>query len=302
MPAVLALLGPRIEPSVPAPACGHAGVRRLGGRGRGSALAVVAGALATAALLAARHRRPRPWRPGRRTSRCSPRPPGPADFERVATVMGPGWPTPYNIVVVSSKRPMTAPGCREIKPSRAASRAITRGLGRRPGRIRGESRDLKALPNGLKESTKLLKGGKRDLGRLERGLGRASDGPSQLRAGLDSAATGAGKLKGGPAPQLGAGKLRAGLVQARGGAKKITGGLARPRRRQRAQGGCRRGARRSQKIGSGLGEAAAPVTRARPWSSRWPATSRPPLGGELHAGSARAASHQSMARWPRCSQ
>ena len=231
MPAVLTLLGPRIDAfSFPAPRLLARGWDWLVGRGRWvTRWAVAAGAVATAALVALADpgRRPGDRAAGRQHAARLDQ--ARQDFERVAAVMGPGWPTPYNIVVVSTKQPITAPELlRRSRPSSASSRATSAST-RSSARARSWPRasDLKALPKGLRSSAKLLKGGKKDLGRLEKGLGQAGAGAGQLRAGLASAADGAGKLQAGSGSAgSGAGKLRAGLGQARAGAGKISAGLA----------------------------------------------------------------------------
>ena len=138
-------------------------------------------------------------------------------YERVASVMGPGWPTPYNIVFVSKTRPITDRALLvqvdKFQAWVAKDPRIDSVVG--PGAFAATSKDLSALPTALKDSTKLLKGGKKDLGRLQSGLGQAGAGASKLRSGLESASSGAGKLHGGSgAAQTGAGKLRAGLDQA----------------------------------------------------------------------------------------
>ena len=135
-----------------------------------------------------------------------------------------------------------------------------------PGAFVSTSRDLEALPRGLRDSAKLLNGGKRDLGRLERGLGQAGAGAQQLRSGLGSAAEGAGKLKAGAGTGgSGAGRLRAGIVQARDGAAKISGGLGDALAGANA---LKRGAAQaltgSEKLSGGLGQAVTPVREGLP--------------------------------------
>lgn len=230
MPAVLTLMGSRIDAfSFPAPRFLARGWDWLVGRGRWvTRYAVAAGGVATAALVAL----------ALPVTGLETGPPDvsmlPASsvarqsFERVATVMGPGWPTPYNLVVVSKQQPITAPTLLtqvlNYQKDLARDPRVDSVVG--PGAFVATSRDLKALPRGLKSSAKLLKGGKKDLGRLEKGLGQAGTGAGQLRSGLSSAAAGAGKLHAGSGEAgSGAGQLRAGLGQARAGAMKISGGL-----------------------------------------------------------------------------
>jgi RND superfamily putative drug exporter len=270
LPAALTILGRRVFAfSFPAPNFLSRGWDWLVGRGRWvTRWAVAAGALATAALVAL----------AIPASGLETGPPDvsmlPAssqarqDFERVAAVMGPGWPTPYNIVVVSKTRAITDPALlrdvREYQKAIAEDVRVDSVVG--PGAFVAQARDLQALPAGLKESAKLLKGGKRDLGRLESGLGKAGTGAKQLRAGLGSAAQGAGQLSAGSgAAGSGAGQLRAGLEQARSGAAAISGGLhdalAGATALERGSGDALAGAKT---LTSGVATAAAPVKAGLP--------------------------------------
>ena len=270
MPAVLTLIGPRIDAlSFPAPRFLARGWDWLVGRGRWvTRWAVLAGALATAALLAL----------ALPVGALETGPPDvsmlPAstqarqDFERVSAVMGPGWPTPFSVVVASSDRPITAPALlkqiRTYQRSLANDKRVDSVVG--PGAFVAQSNDLKALPKGLKSSAKLLKGGKKDLGRLEQGLGQAGDGASQLRSGLASAADGAGQLQtGSGAAGSGAGKLKAGLGQARAGALKISAGLHDALIGATAlKKGSAAALAGSEKLAGGLGQAAKPVREGLP--------------------------------------
>ena len=189
-------------------------------------------------------------------------------YERVASVMGPGWPTPYNVVFVSKTRPITDKALLgqvdKFQASVARDPRIDSVVG--PGAFAATSKDLSALPAALKDSTKLLKGGKKDLGRLQSGLGQAGAGASKLRSGLESASSGAGKLHGGSgAAQTGAGKLRAGLDQARGGAGQISGGLTQALDAARKlRDGALSALKGSKQISGGLGQAVKPVQSGVP--------------------------------------
>ena len=138
---------------------------------------MIAGAVATAALLAlaiplvlaaTRARPSAKFLPEGNAARVS--------YERVAAVMGPGWPTPYNVVLVSKTKPITdkaTAGADRPVPARACGRTPGSCRSSGPGELAATSKQLNALPKGLKDSTKLLKGGKKDLGRLQAGLGQA---------------------------------------------------------------------------------------------------------------------------------
>ncbi len=270
LPAVLVLLGRRIDAfSFPAPRVLARSWDWLVGRGRWvTRWAVLAGAVATAALVAlaipATGLKTGPpdvtMLPASSAARQS--------FERVSAVMGPGWPTPYNLVVVSNKRPITDAALlaqiRTYQQQLAKDPRVDSVVG--PGAFVAQARDLKALPAGLKDSAKLLKGGKRDLGKLEKGLGQAGTGAVQLRSGLGSAAEGAGQLQtGSGAAGSGAAKLRAGLDQARAGAAAISGGLRDALAGAQAlKHGSAQALAGSQTLAGGLGAAAKPVNAGLP--------------------------------------
>ncbi len=270
LPAVLTLFGRRIDAfAFPAPRPVVRAWHWLAGRGRWvTRIALVSGAVATAALVAlalpVTGLKTGPpdiaLLPASSTARQS--------FERVGAVMGPGWATPYNIVVVSTGRTITDPALlRQIRSYQArivADPRVESVVG--PGAFVSQAQDLKALPKGLKDSAKLLKGGKRDLGKLQRGLGQAGTGAAELRDGLGSAASGAGALQSGSgAAGAGAARLRAGLDDARAGAASISRGL------NAALAGAtalRRGSAEalsgSSTLAGGLSDASAPVKAGLP--------------------------------------
>jgi len=150
------------------------------------------------------------------------------DFEAIQRAMGPGWPTPYNIVVVSRHGPITerkmlrqleAFQLQLVKDPRVDSVAG-------PGLFRAKTADLGTLKAKLDESNKLLKGAGPNLAKLQGGLGTAGAGAVQLRGGLSEASAGASQLQGGGAKaQDGARQLKDGLATARAGSAKISAGL-----------------------------------------------------------------------------
>ncbi len=190
------------------------------------------------------------------------------DFETVAQVMGPGWPTPYNVLVVSNKRPITDTQLlaaidryqREI----ARDPRVDSVAG--PGEFRAQTKPLGKLPKSLRDSSKLLKGGKRDLGRLENGLGQAGAGAQQLRSGLEAAASGANQLHSGSGQAGGgASQLHAGLAAARIGAAKISSGLNSALTGAEAlRAGAGKALAGSKQLTGGLGQAAKPVQQGAP--------------------------------------
>ena len=270
MPAALMLLGTRMDAfAFPAPRFLARGWDWLVGRGRWvTRWAVMSGAIATAALIALAIPATALETGPPDISMLPASNPARQSFERVATVMGPGWPTPYNVVVVSTSRPITARGLltdiRDYQRRLADDPRVDSVVG--PGAFVATSRDLKALPAGLEDSAKLLKGGKKELSKLARGLGEAGAGATQLQSGLGSAAEGAGKLgAGSDKAGTGAGKLRGGLDQARTGADKISAGLAGALAGARAlKEGAGEALTGSQKLSGGLGQAADPVEKGLP--------------------------------------
>lgn len=150
------------------------------------------------------------------------------DFEEISRVMGPGWTTPYSMIVVANDRPITTPAVLnsvyEFEKQIAHNNTVYSVTG--PGAINPTSKQLKSFGPGLKGSVKLSDQSKKDLVRLANGLGQAGAGSAQLQTGLAAASSGAGKLhSGGGAAQSGAGQLHAGLAQARAGSAKLQGGL-----------------------------------------------------------------------------
>jgi RND superfamily putative drug exporter len=150
------------------------------------------------------------------------------DFEAIQRAMGPGWPTPYNIVVVSQHGPITErPMLRQLERFQARLARDPRvDSVAGPGLFRAKTADLGTLKKKLNESNKLLKGAGGDLGKLQNGLGTAGTGAVQLQSGLREAASGASQLQGGGATaEDGAKRLEAGLADARAGSAKISTGL-----------------------------------------------------------------------------
>lgn len=231
LPAVLVLAGHRLDVWRPTDAGvpGKAWGRLVGEGDQIVRRPVLIGALATAALVAL----------AIPVTKLDTGPPGismlPEDagarqsFEHVSAVMGPGWATPYNVLVVAKDKPLTDRAL--LADIASFQRRIARDgrvdtvLG--PGAFTTQSTDLKKLPKGLDQSAAVAKSSKRDLKQLQDGLGQAGAGAAQLRSGLSDAASGAGQLKSGSsAGQGGAGQLKDGLTKARSGARQISAGLA----------------------------------------------------------------------------
>ncbi|HYM54279.1 MAG TPA: MMPL family transporter [Solirubrobacteraceae bacterium] len=270
LPAALVLFGGRlVNSAVAAPAALTRDWDRLVGAGAWvRRRAVVAGALATAALLALAvpvlSLKTGP-------PDVSQLPKGDAarqSFEEVARVMGPGWPTPYNLIVVNPNGPITTAATLEkldgLQAEIARDRRVASVAG--PGGLSAETKPLGTLPGQLKESSKLLVGGKSDLQRLVNGLGQAGSGAKQLQSGLRSASTGAGQLHGGSgSAQTGAGQLHAGLAAARSGSAQLSTGLGQALAGAKAlKDGATQALAGSIELTNGIGSAHAPVAAGLP--------------------------------------
>ena len=151
------------------------------------------------------------------------------DFQEISRVMGPGWATPYSMIVVDNHRPITTPAVLSsvygFEKQIAHDNTVVSVTG--PGAINPISNQLKSFGPGLKGSVKLSDQSKKDLLRLAKGLGQAGAGSAQLQSGLAAASSGAGQLHtGGGTAQSGAGQLHTGLAQAQAGSAKLQAGLS----------------------------------------------------------------------------
>jgi putative drug exporter of the RND superfamily len=150
------------------------------------------------------------------------------NFQEISRVMGPGWATPYSMIVVANNRPITTPAVLDsvsgFEKQVAQNKTVTSVTG--PGAITPISTQLKSFGPGLKGSVKLTDQSMKDLLTLANGLGQAGAGSAQLQAGMAAASSGAGQLhSGGGAAQSGAGQLHSGLAQAQAGSAKLQAGL-----------------------------------------------------------------------------
>lgn len=193
-------------------------------------------------------------------------------FERVAKVMGPGWPTPYQVVVVQQSGPLTTSSTLAALQGFQKRIALTPSVASvsGPGAISAQTKPLHKLPGALEESGKLLSGGKKDLGRLLSGLGEAGAGAQQLQGGLQTAAGGAQQLHGGSGAALaGASQLHAGLVAAREGSQTLQSGLQQALQGAEAlKGGATQALAGSVDLVDGVGSIGTPVTASVPSTER----------------------------------
>jgi X-X-X-Leu-X-X-Gly heptad repeat protein len=150
-------------------------------------------------------------------------------YDKISAVMGPGFATPFNIVVVSRDEPITDRAMlRRIEGFQetvAGDPRVKSVVG--PGDLYATTADLRKLPEQLNSSKKMLKTAPKGLKKLETGLGDAGSGSAELQSGLASAASGAQQLASGAGQaSSGSAQLHAGLATAQAGASKISGGLA----------------------------------------------------------------------------
>jgi putative drug exporter of the RND superfamily len=149
-------------------------------------------------------------------------------FQEVSRVMGPGWATPYNLIVVSNNRPITTPALLaslyRFELQVAKNKTVYSVTG--PGEINSTSNQLKAFEPSLNHSVKISDQSKVQLLQLINGLGQAGSGSAQLQAGLAAASSGARQLQsGGGQAGSGAGQLHTGLAQAQAGSAQLATGL-----------------------------------------------------------------------------
>ncbi|HUN78276.1 MAG TPA: MMPL family transporter [Solirubrobacteraceae bacterium] len=269
MPAALVLLGRDVAVGRRAPAGLVRDWDRLVGAGAWVRHnAVAAGAVATAALLAlavpALSLKTGPPGASELPSGNSAR----VAYEEVARVMGPGWPTPYNLIVASPSGPITtAPTLERLEKLQTRishDPAVASVAG--PGALSAQTKPLGRLPKSLQESSKLLHGGKKDLDRLANGLGEAGSGAKKLQGGLVEATTGAGKLHSGSgAAHSGAAELHTGLAKAQAGSAALGKGLGEALAGAHAlKTGATQALAGSVELASGLSSVHAPAAAATP--------------------------------------
>jgi X-X-X-Leu-X-X-Gly heptad repeat protein len=149
-------------------------------------------------------------------------------FEEVSRVMGPGWATPYDLIVVANGRPLTTPALLQslyrLQLQIARDGRVQSVTG--PGAITSTSTQLSSFGPQLRHSAHVSEQSKTDLLKLIDGLAQAGGGSAQLQAGLQQAASGSTQLHtGGGQARSGAAQLHAGLAKARTGSAQLAGGL-----------------------------------------------------------------------------
>jgi RND superfamily putative drug exporter len=149
-------------------------------------------------------------------------------FEQVSRVMGVGWATPYNVILVARNRPITTPALlasiNRFETQIAHDKTVFSVDG--PGAINSTSDQLATFGPQLRHSATISDQSKTQLLALIKGLGQAGTGSTQLQSGLAAAASGASRLRSGSGTaQSGAGQLHAGLAQAKAGSGTLAAGL-----------------------------------------------------------------------------
>lgn len=191
-------------------------------------------------------------------------------YDKISAVMGPGFATPFNVVVVSKDDPITDRAMLRrldaFQEEIAADERVESVVG--PGDLYATTADLKKLPKQLESSKKMLKTAPGGLEELEEGLGTAGSGSEELQAGVAAAAAGAQQIASGSGQaSSGSAQLHAGLATARAGAAKISGGLnsalAGARKLQagagQLEGGTSDALAGAEQISGGLGQAVSKV-------------------------------------------
>jgi putative drug exporter of the RND superfamily len=190
------------------------------------------------------------------------------NYETVSKAMGPGWVTPFEVIVAKQQGTITTrrflAELQTYQSQIAKDPAVKSVVG--PGAIVANANDLQGVPRGLNTAAKTAKKSKKDLKTLIAGLGQAGDGVQQLRQGLSAAAAGAALLNSGSGQaSSGSTQLRAGLEQASAGSNTLSGGLD-----QAASGadqlkkGAHDASSGSKQLASGVAQAEAGVTSGLP--------------------------------------
>ena len=270
VPAALALFGNDINRwRLPAPAGLSLGWERLvGGGSRVRRHAVIAGALATGLLVLlavpALSLTTGPTNVKLLPAGSSAR----VAFTEVNHVMGAGWATPYNLIVVNPNGPITTTAALValdgLQTKLAKDPAVASVAG--PGEFASTNKQLQVLPQSLTSSSKLIAGAKVSLLQLVNGLGQAGSGASQIKSGLVSASSGAGQLHTGSGQaQSGAAQLHAYLGQARSGSATLEAGLNTALAGALAlKVGASKALAGSAQLTSGLAQAQGPVVAGQP--------------------------------------
>jgi putative drug exporter of the RND superfamily len=149
-------------------------------------------------------------------------------YEAVSREMGPGWVTPFELVVTKQQGTITTRQFLAVlnryQQALAKDSAVVSVVG--PGTIASNANQLQGVPQGLNTAARTAKKSKKDLKTLIAGLGQAGSGVQQVRAGLSAAASGAAQLSSGSGQAAsGSAQLSSGIQQASAGAQQLSTGL-----------------------------------------------------------------------------
>jgi RND superfamily putative drug exporter len=189
-------------------------------------------------------------------------------YEKVAQEMGPGWVTPFEVIVAKQQGTITTrkflAELDKYQARIAKDPAVKSVVG--PGAIATNANDLQGVPKGLNTAAKTAKKSKKDLKKLIAGLGQAGAGVKELRAGLAAAAGGAQQLNSGSGQAASGGsQLRAGLEQASAGSQKLVNGLDQASNgADQLKAGSAKAATGSKQLAAGAAEASNKVTAGLP--------------------------------------
>ena len=194
--------------------------------------------------------------------------PARVNYETVAKTMGPGWVTPFEVIVAKQQGTITTrrflAELQSYQEQLAKDPAVKSVVG--PGAISSTATDLQGVPRGLNTAATTAKKSKKDLKKLIAGLGQAGAGVKDLRSGLAAAAVGASQLNSGSGQAVsGSTQLRAGLEQASAGSTELSTGLDQATTgADQLKKGAADASSGSKQVASGVSQAEAGVTGGLP--------------------------------------
>jgi X-X-X-Leu-X-X-Gly heptad repeat protein len=149
-------------------------------------------------------------------------------FEHVDKVMGAGFATPYDLIVVPRGEPVTTPAFLarvvSFQAQIAKNPAVDSVTG--PASINSNARQLQTFEPSLNHSMKISDQSKKQLVQLINGLAQAGSGSAQLQSGLTAASTGAGEIQSNEGTAaVGAGTIHGDLAKAAAGSSELASGL-----------------------------------------------------------------------------
>lgn len=188
------------------------------------------------------------------------------DFEAVTRALGPGWSVPFEVVSVADKGPITERSrLRQLdrfqsRIARDPDVALVMG----PNAVSRRTAAIRRLPEQIEGVQKTLAVGRRATARLDSNLSRAEDGVRDFRGGIGQAASAARRLaRGGGQARDGAGQIADGLALASAGADRFLAVLTEIEHgAKRIEGGAGKAASGAGTIADGLSRARSGVSQA----------------------------------------